>query len=255
LSATTTAIEVPFPEVAERRLQLAVGPGKLRLSPGGAEPWVSGSYTDPTGALPCRITTEGGTARISQDHQIPRSFGGVPAFDLRLGTAQSYALSLEAGAIDAGECELGGLPLTRLEVRYGAGRANLTFSAPNPNQMDRLLISAGAAETTARGLLYANAAEIRVEGGAAAFTLDLSGEPMRDTAVRINTGLAAVELRVPAAVAVKITPHAVLGNVEAGDGFTTRDGGYWTAAAIAGVTPVVSVNASVALGALKLRAT
>ena len=104
-------------------------------------------------------------------------------------------------------------------------------------------------------LANANAAEVSVEGGAASFTLDFGGTPQRDARVKINAGMATVEIRVPAATAAKITPHAILGGVDAGDGFTTREGAYWTAAAVAGATPVIAIDANVALGALRLRTT
>jgi hypothetical protein len=38
-----------------------------------------------------------------------------------------------------------------------------------------------------------------------------------------------------------------------GDGFVTREGGYWNQAAAAGQTPVVDVTINSVLGAVKVR--
>ncbi|MEA2528229.1 MAG: hypothetical protein QOF73_5456 [Thermomicrobiales bacterium] len=253
--SNVTSIQVVFPEADNRQLRITVGPAKLRIAPGDGELWVSGTYRDPTGRTPCRVTTEGAKARISQDHRWRGLLRNAPVFDLQLGKAQPYGLTLESGATDDSACDLGGLPLTSLDVRHGAGKLDLDFSAPNPLPMDRFHLQAGAAETEVTNLANANAAEVTIEGGAASFTLDFGGTPQRDARVKINAGAASVEVRVPATTAAKITPHAILGSVEAGDGFMTREGAYWTEGAVAGGTPVLTIDASVALGSLRLRAT
>ena len=66
---------------------------------------------------------------------------------------------------------------------------------------------------------------------------------------------ASVDVTVPSRTAAKIVPHAVLGSVDAGDGFETREGGYWTRTAVAGATPILAIYANVTLGSLKLHAT
>ena len=254
--ATDQEIRVDFPDATDRQLRITVGPGGLKIAPGTAGEWVTGTYRDPTGSIPARVAQEGGTVRISQSYNrsLPR-LSGMPIFDLRLGTQQPYALTLEGGANDNYICDLGGLPLTRLDVRHGAAQIRLDFSAPNPQPMERLRLQIGAAEVEVTNLANANAAEIAVDGGAAAFKLDFGGTLARDASVRITAGAASVELALPSTTAAKVVPHAVLGGVEAGDGFETRNGGYWTKAAVAGATPLISVDANVTLGSLKLRTT
>jgi hypothetical protein len=250
-----THIRVGYPAADEPHLRITVGPGRLRLAPGAEVAWVTGTYRDPTGSLPCRVVEEAAEARIGQVYGLPRSLRGMPEFDLRLGTARPFALTIEAGAGDASGCDLGGLPITRLEVRHGAGEARLDFAAPNPVAMGRLHLAAGAAKTEVVNLANANAAEIAVEGGAGAFVLDFGGELRRETRANLTAGMASLEVRVPARSAARIVARSMLGSVEPGDGFTTREGGYWTAAAVAGATPLLTIEATVALGALKLRAT
>ena len=55
------------------------------------------------------------------------------------------------------------------------------------------------------------------------------------------------------ALAAKITTHTSLGDLNVGDGFTTREGGFWTRAALDGAGPVLTLEASSAVGSLKLR--
>lgn len=253
--SNVTLIQLPFPEASDLKLRFSIGPVKLQIAPGEDDTWVDGTYTDPSGKMPCRVATEGGTVRISQENRWRGVLRQTPAFDLRLGKAHPYALTIESGATDNNACDLGGLPLTLLDVKHGAGDFDLDFSVPNPRAMDRIHIVAGAAEVEAANLANANAGEIAIEGGAASITLDFGGTLQRDTRVKINAGMAAVELRVPSATAAKITPHITLGSIDTGDGFTTREGGYWTEAAVTGGTPVLLIDASVALGSLKLRTT
>src|SRR5919201_1553599 len=207
--------------------------------------------------MPCRVTQEGGIVRIAQNPQLAQLLGlprGVPTCDVALGTAQPYMLTIETGASDTA-FELGGLPLTRLIVKLGVGKNVLRFSEPNPQAMSVFDLAAGAGSMEIYSLANANSADMRLDGGAAAFTCDFGGTLQRDAYARISTGLSAVDLRVPRATAARIISEAVLGQLEAGSGFTTREGGYWTDAALAGGTPVLTIHANVALGSLRLHAT
>lgn len=253
--ASITNIQIVYPETDTRQLRITVGPARLRIAPGDGPDWVTGTYRDPTGKIPCRIATEGGNARISQDHRWRGLLKETPVFDLKVGKTEPFDITIESGASDETACDFGGLPVTALDVKHGAGKFNLDFAAPNPTEMTRLRVAAGAAEMVVTNLANANAAEISIEGGAAAFTFDFGGTLQRDTRVKINTGMASLEIRVPATTAARITPHAVLGSVDPGDGFTTRGGAYWTAAAVAEATPILAIDATIALGSLKIRST
>jgi hypothetical protein len=251
--ANEQAIQIPFPEAQDLQLRIVMGPGQIRVTPGTGQDWVTGSYRDPTGSIPLRVETTGNRARISQsvNLSVPK-LKGTPRLDLQLGAAQPYALVFEGGANEM-DGELGGLPLSRLAFRFGAGQASFRFTSPNPTAMENLQLSAGAAEVTMRGLGNANVAEIAIEGGAAAFHLDWGGTLTRDSRARINIGVAGVDITVPAATAARIAAKATLGGIDAGDGFVTRDGAFWTLAGANGQMPLLSVDATVALSGLKIR--
>ncbi len=254
-NTTDQDIIFAFPETTDLELKIVMGPGQLRIAPAANGDWVTGTYRDPTGNIPLRVETNGNKAKISQSVSLPslKWPRGAPVLDLSLGTAKSYRLIIEGGANEI-VAELGGLPLDRFECRIGAGQCRLQFSAPNPRPMDRLQFTAGAAEATASGLANANAAEIAIEAGAAALHLDFGGTLSRDSKARINAGAAGVDITIPGGTAARIAAHSVLAGVDIGDGFQTREGAYWTVAAVAGETPVFTIDANVTLSGLKIRA-
>jgi hypothetical protein len=250
-----TDIHIPFPDAVDRHLRIRVGACRLKIARGAGEEWVSGSYDDPTGSIGCRVSQEGGAARITQEPRIasPQHWGrGVPEFNLTLGTALPYMLTIETGASDS-EFDLGGLPLTRLALKLGAGKNVTNFLEPNPQAMSVLDIDAGACNMELRGLANANFADLTLDGGAAAFICDFGGTLKRDAAAHLNTGMSTLEINVPATTAARIVSEPVLGRLDTSNGFVTRDGGYWTRAAEEGGTPVLTVHANVALGTLALR--
>jgi hypothetical protein len=252
-----TQIEVPFPEVGAPHLRIVLSACRLRLTPGETEVWAVGTYQDPSGALPCRIVEEGGTLLITQAQnpaEFFNLFNGVPRLDLALGTHQPYTLAVESGASE-NTYDFGGLPLTRLDVRQGASTVDLDFSEPNPQPISRFRLEAGAGRLQLHHLANANFDEMSVEGGAAAYEFDFGGVLRRDATVQISTGMASVEIRVPRTTAAKILPVATMGGLEADTGFTTRDGAFWTAPALAGGTPLLTIRVKIALGALRLRTT
>jgi len=250
-------IDIPYPDAAERHLRIRVGACRLKIARGEAGDWVVGTYDDPTGGIACHVAQEGGMARITQVPRLasPQHWGrGVPSFDLALGTALPYTLTIETGASDS-DFELGGLPLTRLALKLGAGRNVTRFSEPNPQPMGVLDLDAGAGSLELLALANANFSDLTLDGGAAIFTLDFGGALRRNASAHVNTGMSAVEIRVPATTAARIVVEQVLGQIDAGDGLSTREGGYSTAPAGGGDAPVLLIHANVALGTLKLRVT
>jgi hypothetical protein len=64
-----------------------------------------------------------------------------------------------------------------------------------------------------------------------------------------------VTIAVPATTAARIATESPLGHIESGEGFTVKEGAFWTPAALEGRTPLLTISASVTLGSLTLRAT
>jgi len=74
---------------------------------------------------------------------------------LELGKGRPFALTIETRASEF-EMDLGGVPVSSMEVRQGAGKFELDFSAPNPYAMKQLEVSSGAAGIELENLANAN---------------------------------------------------------------------------------------------------
>jgi hypothetical protein len=226
----------------------------VRISAGAGPLWATGRYDDPTGVLPLQVTQEGAHGRISQTPS-PRALPATarpPSLDLELGTARPYQLVIDGGANET-VADLGGLPLTRLVFHHGAGRSDIDFSRPNPGEMTALEVAAGGVDMSLRNLANANFAEMTISGGAAQYRIDFGGELRRDGQVKLNAGVAAVEVRLPATTPVRLRSESILGSLDIGDGFVTREGAYWNEAAAAGRTPVLHIAVNSVLGAVTVR--
>lgn len=249
-------IDIPFPAAEHRQLELAVGVCKVKVSPGGAEPWVAGIYHNPHNALPLQSTLKENVARISQQFSGSEwwtLFGDVlPSFNLQLGKAYPYALSIETGASDCA-LELGGLPLNNLKIRQGAGKFAVDFSLPNPHPMAKFSVEGGAASLEMSCLVNANFEEMTVAGGAASYKLNFEGKLEHESTVRINAGVSSVEIEVPATTATRIVSEATIGGLNVGDGLVKQEDAFYTPAAIAGGKPLLTIFVTVSLGSIQLR--
>jgi hypothetical protein len=106
-----------------------------------------------------------------------------------------------------------------------------------------------------RNLSNANFAEMAVSGGAAQYRIDFGGELRRDGEVKLNAGVASVDVHVPAANPARLRSESLLGALDVGDGFVTREGAYWNEAAAAGRLPLLRITINSVLGAVTVRST
>jgi hypothetical protein len=247
-------IEVPYPPAeGPLTLRIAVGACRLRLAPGG-DRWLEGTHDDAS-AIPHTLDLDGGTLRLSQRVELARTLdllsGGAPAFDLAVGTARPFALELDTGASDC-VLELGGVPLTRLQIRQAAGRLRAGFSRPCPEGLGEVRVDAGATSLELAGLGHAGFAELRVQGGAARCDLRFDGPLRRDARAAIDVGVASVRVAVPGSTAARVEARSIVGGLRIGDGFTKREGAFWTEAAVAGRTPAIAIRAETSVGMLEI---
>jgi hypothetical protein len=257
VSSTVVPVRVAFPEAGPRRLHIGVGACKLVIRPGGAEmggEWVTGSYYGHVEALPLQVTQEGGEARITQRQEwdeMLELFKGVPTLELTLGKGMPYELAIETGASES-MLELGGLPLTNLTLKQGAGRVVADFSAPNPQEMVKLFASAGASGVELKNLLNANFAEMTLEGGAASYKLDFGGALRREVKVKVSAAMCSVDVTIPSSTPARIVSQTMMGGVNIGDGYLKKEGAFWTEAATANLQPVLTIEVTLTMGSLSL---
>jgi hypothetical protein len=264
---STTPINIPFIQAERPHLRITVGACRLKIMPAEGPEWVTGSYDDPSRALPLSVTQEGSTITISQTRdfvEMIRLLEGPPVLKLALGTAAPYTLTLETGASEC-QIDLGGLPLLGLVVKQGAGKVHLEFSRPNPTEMGVFSIGAGASGVEMRGLAHANFDELIVEGGAASYLLDFGGTLRRNASVSISAAMAGVDFYVPATTAARVTCTALMGGVVAGSGFIRHGETYYTRPTrvpsseeghpVPDGNPVLNVQARITMGGLNLHTT
>ena len=253
-----TPIQIAYPSESNPHLRIALGACRFVAGAGEGKEWVAGTYSDPTDRRPLRIVEEEAYVTITEAEpsfeRIRAVFGGVPRYELEFGKDRPFALTIETGASDF-DLDLGGVPLSRLMVRQGAGKFELGFPQPNPEPMELLEISSGAAAIELENLANANFSEMRLSGGAASYELDFGGVLSRDAEVSIETGISGVVVSVPSSTAARVDAETTLGRVDVGDGFSKREGSFCTESALSGDGPVLRIRAGVRLGSLELRTT
>jgi hypothetical protein len=253
MTATSTPIHVPYPQAEDLILRLSIGACNLNLT-GGATDWVEGTYRDPSGQIPLVVEGQDGGIHIRQSPDFESVLGifqGAPTLRLAIGAAHPFALRVESGANEI-ELELGGVPLTEFDLRHGAGKVELDFEAPNPEPMRRMRLVTGAGFLEAEGLANAGFEDLVVEGGAAKLELDFGGRLVRNASAKVTTGAAGVDITIPADTSATVTAKAVLGGVVIGDGLLASDGGHATKGALEGIEPLLTIDASVAVGSLRI---
>lgn len=250
-SITQQKIEIPYPDAAEPSLVLRTGPCRVRFTVSDGPAWIAGSYTDPTGVLPLQVVP-GPITTIAQSFDLT-AIGGVelPRLELAFSRERPFSLEIQAGASETA-FELGGVPLTKLAVRAGAGKFDLDFAEANPTTMRSMELSTGAGALSAKRLANAHFLSLHVGGGVSASTLDFSGALVTDAAVRIDAGLGSIDVFVPSLTPARVRAKAFAAAVRASGGFSRQADGYATTPAIQGAHPLLDIEASVAFGALNL---
>ena len=251
-----TPIHVPYPEAPDLELKIIADGCYIDIKPEAANDWVSGTYQDPSGQRSPRITQDGGTLTIDHARTTTNVVGeltaGTPRFDLVLGTGQPYALTIQAAAIES-YAELAGLPITRLVINQRAGQSRISFGQANPQPAELLHISAQGATIETRNLANANAAAISLDGDATRYLVDFGGELQRNTHAAVSARASSMEITVPTSTAARISATSMLGDLDVGDGFRQQGGAFWTQTAASADHPLLTIDASVEAGQLKLR--
>lgn len=250
-------IEIPYPTLDDRRLELEVGACKFNMNPSDDEHWVRGTYEhDGKGTIP-RIDQYGNRIVVSQGKGLSTNFnffgGRSPRFNLGLGKRRPFALAFSAGATDA-QLDLGGVPLTDLQIEDGAGRLHLDFSSPNPQRLEHLRLNTGAGKMTMLNLLNANFQRLTLEGGAAAYQVDFGGILTQDAEAKISVGMSQIGLTIPRSTSAKIIVESKVLGRNVSSELHEKDNAYYTEAALQDPqAPQLTIVVEVGMGALSIQ--
>jgi hypothetical protein len=214
-SSEVLEINEDYPQDVETaELTVIMGGGTLNISAGGNQ-WVSGTIVTNVPIWQPEINRRSDSLEITQ--QTKNNFG-LPDdkvdndWNLQIGDFPTE-LIIKAGAYQ-GKLDLGGIPLTDLEISDGASQADITFDSLNPVVMQDLRYKTGASQINIEGLGNANFEEMSFEGGAGSYTLDFSGDLQRDADIDINYGLGDVKIIFPKGTNARIQVEGGLNNVE-----------------------------------------
>ncbi len=245
-------ISVPFlnPPSDTADVQLSFGAGTLNISPGSNEALIAGTASFNVADFRPEVTINEDQIKIEQGSL---NIGGIPSFKddlvndwvLAIGNAP-LELKIDSGAY-AGQFELGGLSIRRLEINDGAAEVQVSFSQPNPVEMEMFKYSTGASNIRLSGLANSNTSQLIFRSGAGAYTLDFSGQLNRDMNVTIESGVSSVTIIMPANASVVLTSNGLL-SVDA-NGDWVQDNNTYT---LAGDGPTITIEVDMGAGNLIL---
>ncbi len=249
----TTEIEIPAPDSEQvTEVKLEFGAGELNIDPGDSDYLVSGTATYNVEEFEPEITATEGRVKISQQvddiNLIPVLGDDLEnRWDLALGSFP-MELDIAAGGYQ-GEFNLGGIPLRKLHIAEGAAKTDVSFSEPNPVEMDTLRYDTGASQATLTGLANANFREMDFRSGAGDYRLDFSGELQQDADVSIKSGLSRIVIIVPEGTPATVRFEGGLVNVDR-SGSWRISGGLYT---LPGDGPELTITVEMGAGNLELR--
>jgi hypothetical protein len=228
-------IEVPAGGENVSNVSLLLGAGELFIRPGTDRYLVDGvisynvhDFQPRVGINHNNVSIEQGQLDVSRISILSSRI--LNTWDLNLGHVPMQ-LIIQAGGYK-GELELGGLEIQRLEISDGASDVQLSFSEPNPGEMDIFRYTTGASNIKLSGLLNANFREMHFRSGAGNYLLDFSGDLLEDAVVQIETGFSNIKLVVPEGVNAEVSVEGALTNMDArgdwvrsGNAYVTRGSG------------------------------
>lgn len=233
-------------------VELIYGAGRLQVSPSDApllydarvrydaarfRPLRGWSMDGDRGRLRIAVTSADdaeGPATIRLDDRdvdvdfddLRRSGDELGRVDLALHPGVPTDLKLLVGAASA-DLDLGDLSLRSFEYATGASETDISFETPNRVRMERLSLTAGAAEFEAHDLGNARFERLEFDGAIGDVLLDLSGQWDASATAAIKMGIGELRIRVPAEIGVRIERSSVLISLDA-PGFERTDRVYVT---------------------------
>jgi len=229
-------------------LSIFMGGGTLSINPGEND-WVSGTVEYNVPIWSPEITRLGKSLEISQETKDNLSLPSEKVkndWKINIG-AFPTDLIIKAGAYQ-GQLQLGGIPLTSLNITDGASQADVVFDKANPVVMSTLTYKTGASQINLEGLGFANVESINFDGGAGSYTFDFAGQMQRDLDVKVNYGLGDVKIIIPKGVPALVTVEGGLNNVELFGTWNIQGNDY----ELTGNGPKITILVKMGLGNLQL---
>lgn len=196
------------------QLSITMGGGRLSIDP-GSEEWVTGEIVYNVPMWVPEVNRNGSSLSIGQE---TKGNLGIPSnkvkndWSIQLGDVPTEFI-MKAGAYE-GSLNLGGIPLTSVDIVDGASKSEINFDQLNPVVMQSFQYKTGASQIEINNLGNANLDSFSFDGGAGAYTFDFSGTLQRNMKINVNYGLGDLKIIIPEGVPATITVEGGLNNVE-----------------------------------------
>ena len=166
------------------------------------------------------LDADGFTGDLDLDESSPQYL------DLALPLVVPVDLTMELGVARA-DIELGGLAISKVEIRTGASEATMRFSSANRTECSRLDLKAGGARFDLEGLGNSRCQRVEVVGVAGDITLDFSGSWTDGARMEVEAkmGLGQLTLRIPQGLGVRVDLDRFLVSFDKAG--LTQQGAYW----------------------------
>jgi len=148
-------------------------------------------------------------------------------WELGLTTALPLDLTIEGGASE-NNFDLSGLNLTNLKITQGASDTTVRFDAPNPGVIEDFSFTTGASSARIIGLGNANFQSMTMSAGAGNYTLDFTGNLLRDSVVDVKAGVSNFTIVIPSGMRAVVMNKGTVSNVNTQGTWLVTDQSYTT---------------------------
>lgn len=124
-------------------------------------------------------------------------------WEIVLSTKYPAELDFEIGACEA-DFDLGGIPLTNLNLDIGAASGVVEFSKKNPTRLEEINVDAGASSLEMKSIGNANFERFEFDGGVGSFDLDFTGDYEGESEIYIDIGMGSADIYLPRDIPVRI---------------------------------------------------
>ncbi|RKX23376.1 MAG: hypothetical protein DRP45_10555 [Candidatus Zixiibacteriota bacterium] len=253
--------EVIFAEEAERlEVTIDFGAGELEISTADMEEAarLDIDYTPRRVAYDTEYFKRGKTGRLfleSKHRGDDWDDDTDNEWELVLSTRYEMILELDIGACET-RMDLGGIPLTEVDIDMGASSGIIEFSEPNPVRLETFDIDVGASSLEIDGLANANVERITFSCGAASCDLDFRGDFRGETELDIDVGVGSADIVVPRGLAVRVECNGGFFSSVDFHGVKLRevDDDIWETADFEDADDRILIRADVGLGSVDIRA-
>ncbi|MCE1252307.1 MAG: hypothetical protein LWX83_02025 [Anaerolineae bacterium] len=244
-------IKIPYPHLEDLKLKITVPICTLVILPGLGNAWVTGRYNDPKDVEELNIKENKEVTEISAigafGYRTPLK--DLPDMRLSFGRQVPFALSIKAGDI-SDHFDLGGIPLSGLDIQYGSGNQIINFSYPNPHEMKDLRIQSDGGWVQIKNLSNARTNEIHLVGESTSYHLNFGGPIKNNIYLYTGVSVSKVEISVPTGTAIRVKAGKIpVSNLS--DDFAPFEKEFCNVTAREGHSPVLNIH-HVTSGSLKI---